>query len=94
MSLSPCNRHILVEKIKERKDTESNILLPEDYKPREEEFIVVQVRDCAADCSISVSKGDKIVVPQHMVQEFSYQDEMYRVVLENHVYGILKKETK
>ena len=93
MILVPCNRHLLIEKIEEKKNTESNILLPEDYKPREEEFIVAQVKDCATDCSISVSKGDRIVVPQHMIQEFSYQNETYRIVLENHVHGVLKKET-
>ena len=92
MRLAPCNRHILIEKIEEKKETpESNILVPEDYKQQEEEFVVVRVTDRAIDCNISVSKGDKVVVPRHMIQEFSYENETYRVILENHIYGILTR---
>jgi len=74
--------------VEEKKET--SILLPEDYETKEEEYVVVKVRDQAPDCKVSCPPGSLIVVQARMLEELVVQGRTYHLILENYVLGMLK----
>ena len=97
-SLKPVNRHLLiVPHFKREEPNESGILLPEDYKPREDRYITATVVDVAQDCAEPFQKlrrgtiAEKtIVVDMSMIEEVSVQDKTNHLILENYVVGLLR----
>ena len=69
MKFEPRNRHILVEKIEKGEEDETKVLLPAGYK-KVEEYTHVRVLAMSPDCSVVARKGEKIVVPTHLIQAF------------------------
>jgi len=59
----PVNRYIYIEVPKTKPiETLSGIVLPDDYKPKEERHSVVSVVDWSKDLKFKLCEGDKIVV--------------------------------
>ena len=87
MKFEPRNRHLLVEKI-ENEEERSNVLLPEGYK-KVEEYSLLRVLSASPDCSVMVRKGEKIIVPTHLVQDIRVETGEFSIVLENHVCGVV-----
>jgi len=87
---SPVNRYILIDipKIQEG-DAESLIVLPEDYKPKEERFIEVSAITAATDVRFAVPHSARLIVDRSMVEEISVGGTIYNVVLDNYVIGML-----
>jgi len=98
MTFTPRNRHILVDLAEEStaEDTTeasfTGVLLPEDYKPTRKEFVTARVRDVSPDCSVGVSKGDRIVINNTMVQELTLETGKVNIILENYVLGVLTRD--
>ncbi len=99
--LKPVNRHLLiVPHFKKEKDT-SGVLLPEDYKPREDKYISATILDVASDCSNGFLKysmdtrrfqeNSTIIVDRAMIETVNYRDKEYYIVLENYVCGIINE---
>jgi len=73
--------------------------LPEGYK-KSEEYSLMRVIDASYDCVLLIRKGEKIVVPTHMIQEIEVGEykpsiavrQTYSIVLENHVLGVLSSK--
>jgi co-chaperonin GroES (HSP10) len=53
--LRPVNRHILVDYSPPQENADSGILLPDDYKPPTEDYVVVDVLAVSEDVSIRCS---------------------------------------
>ena len=71
MKLEPRNRHLLVEKVeREEVEEKTNVLLPEGYK-KVEEHTLLRILATSPDCSITARKGEKIVVPTHLIQNIN-----------------------
>ena len=87
MKFEPRNRHLLVEKI-QKKEEETSVLLPESYK-KVEEYLLLRVLATSPDCSVMARKGEKIVVPTHLVQEVDVDGQNFSIVLENHICGVI-----
>jgi len=87
MKLEPRNRHLLVEKI-EREKKEINVLVPEGYK-KVEEYTLLRVVTTSPDCAITARKGEKVVVPTHLIQDVEIGEESFSIVLENHICGVI-----
>ena len=87
MKFEPRNRHVLVEKI-EKEEEQSNVLLPEGYR-NVEEYALLRVLATSPDCAITARKGEKIVVPTHLIQDIDVGEERFSIVLENHVCGVI-----
>ncbi len=85
----PVNRYLLVKQIKDGEKQESLIVLPEDYKPEEERFILVEVMAVPNDIRFNVVKGDKLIVDRSMVEEIKIEGTNYNVILDNYVIGII-----
>ena len=88
---NPVNRYILIEVPAVRdNDTESLIMLPEDYKPEEERFIEVSAVAAAADVIFSVPYLASLVVDRSMIEEISIGGTIYNVILDNYVVGMIE----
>jgi co-chaperonin GroES (HSP10) len=84
----PVNRHILVKKLNENPSEESLIVLPEDYKPVEEKYAVVEVLDFSSDVRFEIVVGNKLIVDQSMLERINVGGTNYSVILDNYVVGI------
>ena len=92
MKLEPRNRHLLIEPIVEEEKKEANttnILLPDDYAVPPKPYVTARVLSVAPTCNVGVSKGDKVLVENSMVQKIEIGDDEFYLVLENYVYGVI-----
>jgi co-chaperonin GroES (HSP10) len=97
MAFTPRNRHILIDLTKSEPEPSpegsfTGVLLPEDYKPIKKEYVTARVRDVAPDCSVGVSKGDRVVINNTMVQELTLDTGKVNIILENYVLGVLTRD--
>jgi co-chaperonin GroES (HSP10) len=87
VKFEPRNRHILVERI-QKEEEESNVLLPEGYK-KVDDYVLLKVVTTSPDCSLTARKGEKVIVPNHLVQDIDVENQRFSIVLENHVCGVV-----
>ena len=92
MHFGPRNRHLYVEVLKQEKESETQILLPDDYKPPTDAYVAARLVDWAPDCNGSYLEDDIIVVRENMIEEIKVGSEKFLVVLENHVVGVMEEE--
>ena len=88
--LRPVNRHILVDYSPPQENTDSGILLPDDYKPPTEDYVVVDVLAVSEDISIRCNTDDQIVIDKKMLQEITVGHSNYYLILENYVIGVIE----
>lgn len=95
--LKPTNRHLTIVPHFQERETQSGVLLPEDYKPEENRYIEATVVDVSDDCSkqfeglrYGTIRQKKIVVDGSMVQEVNIGGRKIFIILENHVVGIYR----
>ena len=95
--LKPVNRHITIVPHPSKSESDTGVLLPDDYKPEEDRYITATVLDIASDCSPALrelrgsgNKNRTIVVERAMVEEIIVKNKSYYTVLENYVVGILR----
>ena len=92
--LKPANRYISIKLPDQQQNmTESGIMLPEDFKPREEQYTTAEVIDWAVDVRFKelLHKGDQIVIDKSMIEEITIKNETINVVLDNYIVGIVEK---
>jgi co-chaperonin GroES (HSP10) len=92
MSLKPWNRRLLVELIKEEvSEQHPQILLPENYKPKEDDpHVLARVVACASDATQSL-QDQKVVLQSNGVETFKVNDKTNYLVLENYVVCVLEE---
>ena len=88
--LRPVNRHILVDYSPPQESADSGILLPDDYKPPTEDYVVVDVLAVSEDVSIRCNTDDQIVIDKKMLQQISVNHSIYYLILENYVIGVIE----
>ena len=88
MKFEPRNRHILVEKIEKDEEGETKVLLPAGYK-KTEEYTLARVLATSPDSSVLARKGEKVVVPTHLIQDINVGEQSFSIVLENHICGVV-----
>ena len=97
--LNPVNRHITIVPHFDQEKTESGVLLPDDFKPEEDRYILATIVKVASDCSApfqrlkSSSKPSEnvIVVDRSMIEEVVLKDRTHYFVLENYVMGVFRR---
>ena len=88
--IKPCNRYILIQPLDEqKKQDKSKVLLPDEYVVKEK-FKVYEVVDLSRDGKLIISKNEKIIVENSMVEELNIGENKYYLVLDNYVLGIVK----
>jgi|21_taG_2_1085346.scaffolds.fasta_scaffold00135_28 co-chaperonin GroES (HSP10) len=86
----PVNRYILIEVPPEREiDTQSLIVLPEDYEPEKENFAVANVLDSADDVRFDLRQESKIIVDRSMIEQIKIDQTNYNIIQDNYVVGIV-----
>jgi len=94
MIIKPWNRRLLVALIREEEQKEaSQILLPEDYKPKhkEEHYVTVQVLDVSVDAhNLFALQNKKVVVQSNGLEEIKVNDEIHYLVLENYIVCVVE----
>ena len=86
--LRPVNRHILVDYSPPQESADTGILLPDDYKPPTEDYVLVNVLAISDDVSIRCNTDDQIVIDKKMLQEITVGHSNYYLILENYVIGV------
>jgi co-chaperonin GroES (HSP10) len=88
----PVNRYILInlEQSQEKDSQASLIVLPEDYKPEEEQYATANVVTAAADVRFDLSSASKIVIDKSMIEQIKIGHTNYSIILDNYVVGIVE----
>ena len=86
----PVNRYILIDIPDKKEEGNSIIVLPEDYKTREERFIEVRAVAAAQDVRFDLSHLPRLVIDGSMIEEISVGGTIYNVVLDNYVIATIE----
>jgi|TARA_R100000995_G_C3467380_1_gene116447 hypothetical protein len=88
----PVNRYIHVKIDRPEQDLDDyDIVLPDDYNPKEDKHIVVNVVDWSSEVRFAhlLKPGIRMVIDQSMVEEISINNETISIILDNYVVGLL-----
>ena len=88
MKFEPRNRHLLVERIEKKEEQQVGVLLPDGYT-KTDEYTLLKVLETSPDCLAVARKSEKIIVLTHLIQDIEVEDEIFSIVLENHVCGVV-----
>lgn len=92
MNVKPWNRRILLKIMEpEQEDsTLSGILVPDDYKPKTNDYVLASVVAVADDASAALA-GRKVVVQPNGMEEFlDSNGDSHTVTLENYIVAVLE----
>ena len=96
--LKPVNSHLLIVPHVQKNETNSGVLLPDDYSPEENQYIEASVIDIATDCDKQFSHlrygsidDNRIVVDRSMIQEITLKEKTHFMILENYVVGVYRR---
>ena len=96
--LKPVNRHLLIVPHVKKSETSTGVILPEDYKPEQDQYIEASVIDIATDCDKQFRHlrygnldNNRIVVDKSMIQEITLKDKTHFMILENYVVGVYRR---
>ena len=91
MKIKPLNRHLVVEKVEEKKEKNSAFILPEGYESSIEKYSVVKVLDIAEDSKFKAScVGSEVIVETSMMLKMAGSI----LILENYVYGLVDEKAR
>ncbi len=100
-ALKPVNRHLLIIPHAHKNETNSGVILPDDYNPDQAQYIEASVIDIAEDCDKQFRHlrydridNNKIVVDRSMIQEVELKDKTHYLILENYVVGVYRRPSE
>ncbi len=87
----PVNRHVLIKNKPPKIENESpmGILLPDDFKPTEERYVMLEVLDWAEDVRFSLVEGSVVIVDSSMIEEITVNNSTYSIIQDNYIVGII-----
>jgi co-chaperonin GroES (HSP10) len=96
--LKPANRHLLIVPHVQKNETNTGVLLPDDYEQEEARYIEASVVDVADDCDkqfkhlrLGNLENNKVVIDRTMVEEVKLKDKTHFLILENYVVGVYRR---
>ena len=93
--IKPVNRYVQITlaPTPQKVAAESRILLPADFKEKEERYVVATVNNFAEDVrfSASLSEGAQILVDRSMVEEIMLDNQLISIIQDNYIIGILQQ---
>ena len=99
--LKPVNRHLLIVPYVKKNETNTGVLLPEDYSPEENQYVEASVVDIAEDCNKQFRHlrynnidNNRIVVDRSMIQEITLKEKTHYMILENYVVGVYRRPSE
>ena len=89
----PYNRYLLVHKVEQKADESTTSILVPDSVSIRPEFSLVELLAVASDCEkFNGEVGHTLVVNSNMIENIKVGNDEYKVVLENHVVGLISGE--
>ncbi len=91
---NPVNRYVSIRlPTPPQHMTESGIMLPADFKPKEERYVTAEIISWANDVRFkeNLKVGTQIVVDKTMVEEINIKNQTINIVLDNYIIGIVGK---
>ena len=96
--LKPVYRLMLVIPHVQKNETNSGVLLPEDFYPNEVRYIEATVVYIAEDCSSQFRHlkyenigNNKVVLDRSMLQEINLKEKTHYLILENYILGTYRR---
>ena len=93
----PLNKHLVIEKIKSKKEEQSLVSLPEDYvKKTTGRYIPVRFISSSIDCDkiyedfFDCENDIMLAVDQTMIEEVIINNVIYLIVHQNYVVGVME----
>lgn len=92
MNFRPKNKYLLVEKVEEAKPESqtSGFILPDEYKTKET-YTGVKLLAVPDASPFTQSIGKLLLIPTNMLEEIKVFGEVFYIVPETAVYGVLYK---
>ena len=89
----PLNRYIQIEVEQSKHETDTGILLPADFSPKEERYTSARIVAWSPDVRFAaqLSAGDQILIDTSMAEEISINGVTTRVILDNYVLGLVNR---
>ena len=90
----PVNRYIQVKiSDPEPVKTETGILLPNDYEPKEERYVQASTLAWSPDVRFAddLQLDSKIIIDKSMVEEINSSGLTMHLILDNYVLGLIKE---
>mgnify|MGYP003664444983 FL=1 len=87
MKIEPKSKWIHIDLPFEEEDKDELILLPEGFKPAENEYKAATIKmdpEGEYDC------GDVVVVPSHIIREIKITNNIFYLIERNHIMALLK----
>lgn len=85
----PVNRYVWVKfPTAPENTTESGIVLPDDFKIKEERYAAATVVQAAPDVRFPIENGSHVVVDKSMIEEINVNNELFTLVLDNYILGV------
>ena len=91
MNFKPLNRYIEIEvEPAKAPQTETGILLPNDFKAQESKHACVKVKswDSEARFANSLNENSYLIVDKSMIEEVSVKGKTINLILDNYVLGL------
>ena len=95
MHFKPFNRHIVIDIVETKKEDESLVLLPSDYKKPDSPYAKAIIIECSEDSKFHgvLFVNDTVLVERRMIQKVDLDSYSFYLVLENYIYGRINNET-
>lgn len=87
MKIEPKSKWIHVELPFQKNEKEELILLPDGFRPADDEYKPASV---VTDPEGEYRHGDVVVVPSHVIREVKISDNSFYLVERNHIMALLK----
>jgi co-chaperonin GroES (HSP10) len=89
----PLNRYIQIEVQQNEQETETGILLPADFVPKEERYTSARIVSWSPDVRFAdqLRPGAQILIDTSMAEEISINGVTTRVILDNYVLGLINR---
>ena len=84
MNVLPKNKHVLVEPIAKEEESQSSVLLPADYK-KKDDYIVARVLKVHDSVKSEISEGSLVVAEPNMVREVTIDGATHYLLQANYV---------
>tara|TARA_R100000908_G_scaffold1529_1_gene1234 strand:+ start:1953 stop:2228 length:276 start_codon:yes stop_codon:yes gene_type:complete len=87
MEIEPKSKWIHIELPFQNEKKDELVLLPESFKPAEDEYKAASV---IKDPEQEYKYGDVVVVPSHIIREIKIEGNVFNLVERNHIMALLK----
>jgi co-chaperonin GroES (HSP10) len=89
----PLNRYIQIEVQQSEHETETGILLPADFAPKEDRYTPARIVSWSPDVRFAdqLRQGAQILIDTSMAEEINVNGITTRVILDNYVLGLINR---